>query len=296
MAALAALKLATHLYAGGHYGYFVDELYYLACSRHLDWGYVDQPPVAALIMWCVRHTLGQSLPAVRFLPGLAGACEVAMTGLLARELGGGRYAQGCAALAMLVAPGALAIDSFYSMNAFEPLLWMGCVWLLLRIVKGGDARLWLWFGLLAGVGLENKYAMGIFGAGIVLGLLLTEGRREFTSKWIWMGGAIAFAIFLPNLVWNIQHHFPFVELENNIHRSGRDVALTPWNFLGQEALTMHPLTVGIWLAGLWFFFVTPAGKRFRALGWAWVFTAAVIAVVSPRIYYHYPSFPMLFAA
>ena len=293
---ISACKLLVHLYAGRHYGYFVDELYYLACSRHLDWGYVDQPPLIALITWLARSLLGDSLPAIRFFPAVAGAAEVALTALIARELGGKRFAQGLAALAALVAPGFLAADSLLTMNAFEPLFWMGCAYLLIRIVKTGNPKLWIWFGILAGVGLENKYSMLIFGAGIVVGLLLTPQRRSLASPWLWIGGAIAFLIFLPNLLWNIQHHFPFLEVQANIRRSGRDVPLGPLAFFAQEILTMLPLTLPIWLAGLWFFFFSKLGKPFRALGWAWVFTAAVIVTLSPRIYYLYPAFPILFAA
>ncbi|HEY2016987.1 MAG TPA: glycosyltransferase family 39 protein [Bryobacteraceae bacterium] len=293
---LACSKLLIHLYAGRHYGYFVDELYYLACSRHLDWGYVDQPPLIALVTWIGRVLLGDSLPAIRFLPAVAGACEVALTALIARELGGSRLAQALAAVAVLVAPGILAGDNLLSMNAFEPLFWMGSAWLLIRIAKTGDQRLWLWFGILAGFGLENKYSMGIFGAGIVVGLLLTPQRRFLASRWLWIGGAVAFLIFLPNLLWNIQHHFPFLELQANIRRSGRDVPLRPVAFFAQEILSMHPLSLPIWLAGLWFFLGSKVGRPFRALGWAWLLTAIVIVTLSPRIYYLFPAFPILFAA
>ena len=292
---LVAVKLLVHVYTSLHDSYFRDELYYLACSRHLDWGYVDQPPLIALIAWLVRSTIGQSVVAIRLLPAVAGACEVAFAAWIARELGGGRIAQGLAALATLVAGGILAIDSFLSMNAFEPLFWTGCAWIVIRIIKTGNQKLWIWFGILAGFGLENKHTMLIFGGGLVLGLLLTPQRKAFLSPWIWIGGVIAFLIFLPNLVWNIQHHFPFIEEQINIRRSGRDVALSPLAFLGQEILTMHPLTLPIWAAGLWFYF-SARGKEFRALSWAWIFTAIVIVTVSPRVYYLYPSFPILFAA
>jgi 4-amino-4-deoxy-L-arabinose transferase-like glycosyltransferase len=294
--ALCACKLAVHLYAGRHYGYFVDELYYLACSHHLAWGYVDQPPLIAIVTWLMRSLLGDSLPSIRLLPALAGVCEVAMAALLAREMGGRRFAQGLAALATLVAPGILAGDGILSMNAFEPLFWMGCAWLLLRIIKTGNQKLWIWFGLLAGVGLENKYSMAIFGAGVACGVVLTPQRRALGSRWIWIAGALAFLLFLPNLVWNLQHQFPFLELQANIRRSGRDVPLGPVAFFAQEILTMHPLTLPLWLGGLWFCFFDAAGKRFRALGWSWVFTAAVIVTLSPRVYYLYPAFPLLFAA
>jgi hypothetical protein len=292
---IALIKLLVHLYAGRHYGFFIDELYYLAGAQHLDWGYVDQPPLIALVAKVVRVTLGDSLPAIRLLPALAGAALVLLTGAIARELGGCQRAQALAALCALLAPGSLALDHLLTMNAFEPLFWMGCAYLVIRIVRTGNGKLWLWFGALAGVGLENKHSMLIFGFGVALGLVLTRERRWLRSPWLWGGAAIAFLLFLPNLWWNIQHHFPFVELQRNIRRSGRDVALSPLAFLGQETLAMLPLALPVWLGGLWFFFFHREGKPFRLLGWAWLTTAAVIVTMSPRIYYLFPAFPLLFA-
>lgn len=294
--AFAAATGLLHLSAGGSYGYFVDELYHLACGRHLDWGYVDQPPLIAVIAGSVRVTLGQSLFAIRLLPAMAAAIEVALAGFITRELGGRRFAQLLACLSVMIAPGILMIDGLLTMNAFEPLFWLGCAWLFIRIVKGGDGKLWLWIGVLAGLGLENKYSMLIFGAGIVIGMVLTPQRRLLLSPWPWIGGAIAFLLFLPNLLWNIQHHFPFLEMVANTQRSGRNVALSPLTFFVQEAVTLFPLTLPVWLAGLWFLLFSAAGRPYRALGWAWLFTAAVIATLSPRIYYLYPAMPLLFAA
>jgi 4-amino-4-deoxy-L-arabinose transferase-like glycosyltransferase len=226
---------------------------------------------------------------------LAGVAEVALTALMARELGGKRFAQALAALSALIAPGILGGDGLFTMNAFEPLFWMGCAYLLIRMINTGNTRLWIWFGVLAGFGLENKYSMLIFGAGLVLGLILSSERRLLASRWLWAGGAIALLIFLPNLIWNVQHHFPFLEVQANIRASGRDVPLGPLAFFGQEILLMHPLTLPIWLGGLWFYFRTEAGRPFRAIGWAWLFTAVVIVAMSPRVYYLFPVFPILFA-
>src|SRR5258708_4477681 len=154
VAVITAAKLALHLYAGRHYGYFVDELYYLACARHLDWGYVDQPPLIAAIARIARAVCGDSLLAIRFPAALAGAGTAVLTGMMARELGGTRFAQGLAALCIVLAPGVLAVDHFLSMNAFEPLFWMGSAYLVMLIIRTGNAKLWLWFGVVAGVGLE----------------------------------------------------------------------------------------------------------------------------------------------
>jgi 4-amino-4-deoxy-L-arabinose transferase-like glycosyltransferase len=293
VAALA--KLLLHLYAGRHYGYFIDELYYLVCANHLAWGYVDQPPLIALIAKFARVVFGDSLLGIRILPILAGVAKILLTGLIARELGGRRFAQGLAAFAVLLAPGFLAIDGWLSMNPFEPLFWMGCAYLVIRMIKTGNRKLWIWFGLIAGVGLENKYSMLIFGFGLIAGLVLTAERRILRSRWLLVGGAIAFVIFLPNLLWNIQHHFPFLELQANIRADGRNVPLSPLKFMGEEILSMLPLSAPIWLAGLWFFFFTRPGKPFRALGWAWLIAAGLIMGLNPRIYYLYPAFPLLFA-
>jgi len=295
IAALAAAKLAIHLCTGRHYGYFVDELYYLACAQHLAWGYVDQAPLIAFIAKLVRSTLGDSLAAIRFLPALAGAGLVLLAGSIARELGGRRFAQALAALSVLAAPAYLGIDNLFTMNAFEPLFWMGCALLVIRIVNTGNKKLWIWFGVLAGIGLENKHSMLILGFALIVGLLLTPQRKIMASRWFWIAGAIAFLIFLPNLIWNIQHHFPFIELQANIRNSGRNVDLPPWQMFIQETLAMLPLSLPIWLAGLWYFLFTRAAQPMRALGLAFVITATIIMALDPRIYYLFPAFPLLMA-
>jgi hypothetical protein len=289
---IAAIKLLLHLYAGRHYGYFVDELYYLACSDHLAWGYVDQPPLIAAIAKIVRVTLGDSLPAIHLLPALAGAAKVLLAALMAREMGGRKYAQVLAALAALLAPGFLATDNWLSMNVFEPLFWMGCAWIVMRIIRTGDGRLWLWVGAVAGLGLENKHSMLIFAFGLIAGLVLTPERRLLNTHWLWIGGGVAFLLFLPNLLWNVKHHFPFLELQENIRRSGRNVAMPPASFFAQEALAMLPLSAPLWLAGLWRLWRSP----YRALAWAWAIAAVLIVTLNPRTYYLFPAFPMLFAA
>lgn len=288
---VALLKLVLHLLAGRHYGYFVDELYYLACADHLAWGYVDQPPLIAAIARLVKLTLGDSLPAIHLLPALAGSAKVLMAAGIAREMGGRNFAQVLAALAALLAPGFLAVDNWLSMNVFEPLFWMGCAWIVIRMIRTGNKKLWPWFGVLAGIGLENKHSMLIFGFALIAGVLLTEHRRLLWTRWFWIGGAIAFLLFLPNLLWNVQHHFPFLELQENIRRSGRNVAMSPLKFFAEEMLVMLPLSAPIWIAGLWRLYRSSYG----ALAWAWLIAAVLIVALNPRTYYLFPAFPLLFA-
>src|SRR5581483_11129051 len=148
--ALAAAKLLLHLAAFRGYGIFRDELYYLACGRHLDWGYVEFPPMIAVLTRAVTATLGDSLFAIRLLPAVAGALLVVLTALIARELGGGRFAQFLAGLSVIAAPGWLSLDHILNTNAFEPLCWAGCAWVAIRALRSGDGRYWLAFGAIAG--------------------------------------------------------------------------------------------------------------------------------------------------
>jgi Dolichyl-phosphate-mannose-protein mannosyltransferase len=292
----STIALLVHLLTNGRYGYFRDELYYIACGRHLAFGYVDQPPLSILLLRLSEVLLGNSLFAIRLLPALAGAATVAITGLIARELGGRTWAIALACAGSLCALFNLAVGNFFSMNAFEPLLWMGCVYLLVRIINGASSSLWLWFGILMGVGLENKHSAAFFGAGIFIALLLTPERRHFAEKWIWLGGLIAFAIALPNILWQAQHHWPTYELLTNIARSDKNVALGPAQFIGQQIVFMNPGTLPLWLAGLFWVFSSRDGRRYMVLGITYVVLLGEFIILHGKSYYLAPAYPMLFAA
>lgn len=296
VAYISAALLVLHLLTASRYGYFGDEMYHLACGEHLAWGYVDQPPLIALVAWLVRHTLGTSLLAIRFVPALAGAATVLVTGAIARELGGGRFAQALAALCVACSSVYLVINYLFSMNSWEPLLWMACAYVVILIIKTGNQKLWLWFGLLSGIGLENKYSMAVFGFGIVVGLLLTPERKALAHKWIWLAGALAFAIFLPNLLWNFQHHFPFLELMRNIRASGRDVVLGPAQYVLQQIMIMNPLTFPVWLTGIVYLFFSRKAAPYRLLGWTFAAVFAAFFVLHGKDYYTSPVYPMVLAA
>jgi len=266
IAVFSMAALLVHLLTNGRYGYFRDELYYIACGRHLAFGYVDQPPLSILLLRLSQLLLGDSLFAIRLLPALAGAAIVALTGIIAREIGGRAWAIALACAGSLCAVFNLAVGNFFSMNAFEPLFWMGSVYLLVRIINGGSPTLWLWFGVLLGLGLENKHSTAFFAAGIFLALLLTRERRHFAKKWIWFGALIAFAITLPNILWEAQRHWPTYELLNNIAHSDKNVALSPAEFIAQQAVFMNPGTLPIWIGGLLWLFASRDGWGYRVLG------------------------------
>jgi hypothetical protein len=292
---IALVYFALHLATSTRYGYFRDALYYLACSEHLAFGYVDQPPMIAVLGSLTRHTIGTSLPALLLWPALAGASRILLTAAFARELGARRFGTALAAT-LAATPGVWwVIDHQFAMNSFEPLLWGGLAYVVLRLIKTGNAKLWLVFGTLAGIGLQTKYSIVIFAAALLLGIPLTRERKILFTRWLLAGGAIAFLIFLPNLVWNIQHDFPFLELMRNIRETGKDVVLPPGKYLLQQVLMMNPVTFPFWFAGLLFYFFARDARRYCAFGWTLVITIPIFMITHGKDYYSAPVYVIVLA-
>ena len=288
---IALANLLFHFYFNNRYGYFRDEFDYMACGDRLAWGYVDQPPLIPFLIHICRAVLGDSLRSIRFIPALASSLLVVQTAVLARELGGRRYALFLTAVCVVIAPQYLSNGSLLGTNCLEPNLWMGCAYFAILAIKRSDPRYWLWFGVIAGLGMEEKYSIAVFGFGMVIGLLFTEQRRAFLNKWIWLGGLAAFLIFLPNLLWNIHYDWPFVQLIHNIKASGRDVVLGPFSYFSQQTLLLSPLTAPIWIIGLAAFFFSPQLRPYRVLGWSYLVCYAVFFLLHGKSYYLAPSIP-----
>lgn len=294
--AIAIAKLVLHVYFNSRYGYFRDEFDYMACGNHLAWGYVDQPPLIPFIVHISRAVLGDSLRSIRFVPALASSLLVVQTALIARAFGGRRFALILSALAVALAPQYLSNGSLLTTNSLEPNLWMGCAYCAILAIKRGDPRYWLWFGVIAGIGLEEKYTIALFSSAIVIGLLLTKERRAFANKWIWLGGLAAFLVFLPNLLWNIHYHWPFLQLMHNIRAEHRDVILPAGEYFLQQVLLIGPLAAPIWLTGLGVLLFSERLKQYRFLGWSYIVCYAVLFALHGKNYYLSPVYPFLLAS
>ena len=290
---LAALPVVLHLLLGEGYGYFRDELYYLACAQHLDLGYVDHPPLIAWLTAAVRATLGDSLLAVRLVPALALAGTVWTAGLMAAELGGRRFAQFLAALATLCVPVYLSLASVLSMNAIDVLLWAVASLLALRGLRG-DRRAWLRFGVVAGVGLLNKLSVLFLGAGLAVGLVLAR-RDVLKDRYLWAGAAIGGAIALPHVVWQVVHGWPTLEFMANA-RAHKNVALEPLAFLKEQVLQVGPLALLLWLPGLAWLLGRRAARPYRPLGVAYLVILMLMLGTSAKPYYLAPAYTPLLAA
>jgi hypothetical protein len=294
--AIALTKLLFHIYFNNRYGYFRDEFDYMSCGDHLSWGYVDQPPLIPFLTHISRAVLGDSLRAIRFIPALASSLLVVQTALIARELGGKFYSLILSAVCVVVAAQYLSNGSLLGTNCLEPNLWMGCAYFVILAIKRNDPRYWLWFGVVAGLGLEEKYSIAFFLIATAAGLLLTEQRRFLANKWIWLGVGAAFLIFLPNLLWNVHYHWPFLQLMHNIRAEGRDIVLNLAQFFGQQLMIVSPFTAPIWITGVVALLFWPRLKPYRMLGWCYLVCYSIFFALHGKSYYLSPIYPMLYAA
>jgi hypothetical protein len=290
---LAFLKFLIHLLTSTRYGYFRDELYYIAASKRLAFGYVDFPPFIALITRLVRETLGESLLALHLLPALVGAVLVFLTGWMARQLGANRFGQVLAALATLVAPEFLGVSSLLSMEPFDRLFWVLAICVLILILKYDNPKAWLWFGLIVGLGLTNKVSLLYFSLALVIGLALTPQRKHFRSVWLYLGGVIAIAFLLPYVIWNAANGWPTLEFFANY--GSKVYQASPLEFIVQQILIVHPFTLPLWIMGLVYLF-SKKGEAYRPLAWCYLILMLIFMIQHTKYYFLSPMYPVLFAA
>jgi hypothetical protein len=295
MVAAVVLSLATfvlHIARAGDYGYQRDELYFISCAQHLAWGYVDQPPLIALIAK-VALWFGPSLYGLRLLPAIAAAATVLVTGRLARRLGGSLFAQVLAMLGIALAPFYLAVGSLLTMNAFEPLLWIGAAYLFVKADETDALPLWCALGGVSGLGLVNKYTMFFYVGSCIVAIALTPARRSLVRPGFAIAAGIALAIVAPTLLWQAQHGWPQLEVLRNA-AAAKNVVVGPFDFYVQQILMMNPLTAPIWIAGL--ASLVLGRSPLRWYGFAYAILSIVYLVLGAKVYYLAPMYPVLFAA
>lgn len=287
--------LALHVAFATTYGIFRDELYYLSCARRLAWGYVDHPPLVAGLTALWTALFGDGLRALRVLPALAVAGAAALVGSTARVLGGGRFAVALAGTAFALSPIVLSLGSILSMNAFDLLFWAAAIRLLAALLSGGDPRLWIAFGAVAGLGLLNKASMLLLGFGLVVGLLVDRRWEPFRNRYFWLGGLVAAALVAPHLVWQAQTGWTTLEFMDNARRL-KNVELAVGDFLVEQLMGNSPVGAIIWLAGLGVLLAARAFGPWRSLGLAWLAVLGVMLSTAAKPYYLTAAFAPLWAA
>ncbi|MFZ0960941.1 MAG: glycosyltransferase family 39 protein [Terriglobia bacterium] len=287
----ATVTFGLHLIGNPHYGFFRDELYFIICGQHPQWGYVDQPPVAPLLA-AGTQMLGHSLVLLRAVPAFFAAAAVYVSCLLAEELGGGPFAEVLAALGVFFAPVLMNFGMKVSPDAIGLWLWPLAALYTLRLTKGADPRGWLAVGAIVGICLESKYSVLFFFAALLLGLLLTSERRIFWSRWFLAGCGVCGLIALPSFLWQAYYRFPMLELLRN-GQHGKNVIVGPLQYLFQQLLITNVFLSLVWILGLgWILW----NARFRFLGYTYIFLIAFMIVLHGKHYYPADVYPYLLAA
>ncbi|MGH3843266.1 MAG: glycosyltransferase family 39 protein [Pseudonocardiaceae bacterium] len=292
---LGAVVTAVLLGVAAGYGPHRDELYFLRAGAEPAWGYADQPPLTPLLAHALDVAFGGSLVGLRAPSALMAGLVVVLTGLVAGELGADRGAQLLTAGAMAVSAFLLAVGHLLSTSTLDLLVWTVLSWLIVRGVRGGGP-IWLVVGLVAGIGLENKWQPAFLLAGLLVSVLAVAPRAVLRTHWPWLGGLIALALWVPNLVWQAAHGFPQLQLSAAIAAGSSGTSQPWWAFLPYQLVLVSPLLAPIWLIGLWRLARDPALGTWRAFALAWVLLAALFIATGGKPYYLAGLSPVLLAA
>ena len=290
---IAGISFLAHVLVGNNDGYFRDELYFMAMSQHPAFGYTDVPPLVPWITQVPRFLTGNALWAIHVISALVCAGTIILTGLMARLLGGTKWVQGLAALGSATALILMAIGSIYTYDVFDEFWWTLAATVLILLLRDERPRLWLAFGLVAGLGLLTKETILFWGFALVVGLGLSSQRRLLFTRWTLFGGLVAFALFLPFLLWNAVNGWPSFQYWAGYSHSQLGSG-TPLDFIGSQINGMNPISVLLWAAGLWYFF-SARGARYRVFGWAFLLLFVLFAAIQGKSYFLAPAYPPLYA-
>lgn len=279
ISSFSIIIILLHLYtnAFASYGIFRDEYYYLACSERLAAGYVDQPPLSIFILAFSRIIFGESLFAIRLLPALLSGAALFITGLITFEIGGNKFGVFLACLTFLFTPIFVGFYSIYQMNAFDLIFWSLGYFIVIRIIKADNQKLWIWLGIVIGFGLLNKISMGWFASGLFIGLILTKHRTKLKTIYPWLAFAIALLLFSPFIIWNITHDFAHLEFIRNATLR-KYSGMTPIGFILGLIPIFNPAAIVIWIPGIFFFFINKDAQKYKLPAIIFIITFLILII------------------
>ncbi len=261
----AVVKFAMHMYIAPGYGFFGDELYTIALSKHLAFGYVDLPPLVPALVALSRALLGESLFAMHIFPALAGSATLVFVCLIAKEFGGKAFAVLLSAMGFIFVPLWLSLDLIFCYDSIDQLVLAGFLYTLVRFLRSGDKRLWILLGLIAGVACMTKMTILFLGPGFLAALLVSKYRKDLLTPWPWLGAALCVVVVSPYLFWQIANHWPTLEYWNNYGTLRVYQASIP-QYLTNVLVYMNPFLLPLWIAGLYRIFRRLNGVNYSFLG------------------------------
>lgn len=287
------LKILIHFSANANFGLHADELYYIALSNHLAWGYIDNAPFIAFITKISSLCFGNSTFAYRIFPTLFAGTTVSLTGFIAFRLGGKFSAIAIACIAVIFSPAYLAVSYLLQPVAFEQFFWTISALFLLLYFQTNRSYFLYWLSLVSGIGFLNKYTMLLFLICFGLAVLISKKNKQIGWKVLFVCASIFILIISPNLYWQLQHDFPIFHylsvVKNNAEFPGFGDYLFQFTFL-------HAAGVAVWLAGLLFLLFSKKHKSYLLFSIAFLINLAVLLLLKGKIYYGLCAFTFLFAA
>lgn len=287
------LKLLLSLFPF-EYGIFRDEFYYLSMSNRLDFGYVDVPPLAPLLLAAVRFIFGDSYFSLHLLPAVSGTIFLILGYLLVRKMGGNLFSQILILTMVLFAPYFVATDSVYTYDTFNKLFWLLCSYLMIRLIQTGNPKYWIFIGIVVGIGFLFKITIISLLLGWMLGLLLTANRHLFFKREMLWGGILALIISSPYLFWQVQHQFVTLDYMGNYSKKISE--FTFWHYIVEQIFYLNPVAFPLWLGGLYYVLFHRIGKMYRSAGIAYIFLILFSFVMKVKADFILPYYVLLMAA
>jgi hypothetical protein len=288
------IKISLNLLAIAHFGFHRDEFLHLVLADHLDWGYKEVPPFIALLAKITISVFGNSVFAARIFPTICSGLIVLFTGLITVELGGKKFAIALACLALIFSPAFAASGYLFQPVVFDQLWWVIAVWLLAKYCNTSSVKYLYILGVVVGLGLLTKYTMAFFTFSLITGIIISKQRKMLLNRHMIGAALVGLIIFLPNLIWQFQHHLPVFTHMKTLQKNQLDFN-TPSGFIMQE-MVVNGIAVFVWLTGFIFLLFSYRLHKFQFLAVSFVLIFTFLIVMNGKSYYLFGAYPMLFAA
>ena len=288
------IKIGLNLLAISHFGFHRDEFLHLVLADHLDWGYKEVPPFIALLAKATQLFFGNSVFAARIFPTICGGLIVWFTGQITVELGGKKFAIALACLALIFSPAFAASDYLFQPVVFDQLWWVMAVWLLAKYSNTSSVKYLYFLGIIVGLGMLTKYSMAFFTFALIVGIVISKQRKMLLNRHIIGAAVVAVIIFLPNIIWQFQHHLPVITHMKTLQKEQLDY-IKPSDFIMQE-LMVNGVALFVWLTGFIFLLFSFRLHKFQFLAISFVLIFVFLLVMNGKSYYLFGAYPMLFAA
>ncbi|MDE3253710.1 MAG: glycosyltransferase family 39 protein [Bacteroidota bacterium] len=268
-----------------------DAYLYLADADHMAWGYIEMPPLLAVLGYLIKLA-GGTVFLVHLCAGLFGAATIYLTGAIVLQLKGNRTAVFFACLAYLCS-GFLRMNILFQPNFLDVFFWTWSTYLIICWIDT-DQQKWLYYlGLSFGLGMLGKYSTAFYILAFLVGLLFTEKRKLLLKPAFYLAMLPGFLLFLPNLLWQIYHHFPVMHHMELLTRQQLQYN-SRFDFLTSQLLMAFPSLI-VWMGGIWYLLMKNAGRKYILIFLIYIGILSILLYFNGKGYYAAAIYPSLMA-